>query len=272
MAQTAIKIYSKKITPTEAQQYLEKTNHKKNRKLAERNVSFLLGEMQAGNWITTGDPIQFNKDGELINGQHRLTAIVRYGKPVELFVAENVPNEAFKVMDTGKMRSAGDTLRISGHKAAYTMASTVRIILLVKSGRYDSRSGRHKNCSNTDILAFADANKKHLDEVIHEGYVAYGKFKFAPPSMLGALYYFFEKKDSKKCFEFFEKYATGIDLGATNPILKLREKLIQNKANKTKYTDKDIMALHVYAWNAFREGKKVTNLALANKYEFPKIK
>lgn len=270
MAQSAIKIYNEKITPTMAQKFLEKNIH--NRKINEKNVAFLLGEMQAGNWITTGDPIQFNTQGDLINGQHRLTAIVRYGKPVENFIAENVPDDAFKVIDTGKMRSAGDALGIMGFKSSYTLASVCRHIILIKSGRFDLNTGRNKGCSITDVIAYAETHQKQLHDVIREAYHYYTKFSMAPPSMLGALYYFFNKKDSEKCFQFFEKYSTGADLGIQNPIRILREKLIQNKANRTQYRQRDLLALHIYAWNAFREGKKVTTVALAKNYEFPKIK
>jgi hypothetical protein len=268
---TDIKIYSKKITPAEAQEYLTKNNHSSNRRISERNVSFLLAEMQNGNWITTGDPIQFNRDGQLINGQHRLTAIIKHGKPVEMFIAEGVPNNAFKVMDTGKMRSAGDALAIMGYKNCFNVAGITRHILMIKSNRYNN-TGRMAGCSISDIVAFADANKKLLQDIIHEMNEVYRPFKYASPSMLGDLSFFFQKKDSEKSWAFWEKYSSGIDLGATNPIRFLREKLIQNKLNKTQYNHRDMMALHIFAWNAFREGKKVTSFGLAKNYEFPKIK
>jgi hypothetical protein len=270
MAQTAIKIYQKKVTPNEATQFLER--NKGNRRLDEKQVAFLLGEMQAGNWISTGDPIKFNFDGDLLDGQHRLTAITRLGKPVELFIAENIPQEAFKVIDTGKMRSAGDALGILGHKSAYTLASVARTVISIKAGRYNTQGGSRKGCSISDIVKFVDHDKDHLHDVVREAYHVYGSFPHCPPSMMGALYYFFDKKDSEKCFQFFSKYATGVDLGLTNPIRILREKLIQNSVNKTIYKNRDLLALHIYAWNAFRENKKVTTVALAKNYEFPKIK
>jgi len=274
MAQSAIKSYQKKITPAEAQEYLSNLNHEHNRKISIQHVSFLLGEMEDGNWIVTGDPIQFNRDGELINGQHRLTALVKYGKPLEMFIAKNVPNEAFKVLDTGRTRTGGDTLRIAGHKAAYTMASACRTILLYRSGRFDLRAGRNKGISNTQILAFADENKKQLENIIHEAYHVYQKFGFASsPSMLAALLYFFKKKDSQRTEEFFMKYSTGAELSIQSPIRLLREELMKNKAGRRSlYNERDVLALHILAWNAFKEGKKITKLVLEKDYEFPKIK
>jgi len=191
-----------------------------------------------------------------------------------MFIAKNVPNEAFKVLDTGRNRTGGDVLKIAGHKAAYTMASACRTILLYRSGRFDLRAGRNKGISNSQILAFADDNKKHLEMIIHDAYVVYGKFGFASsPSMLGALMYFFNRKDSQKNLDFFNKYSTGVDLSVQSPIRLLREELIKNKAGRRFiYNERDVLALHILAWNAFKENKKITKLVLEKNYEFPKIK
>lgn len=94
-----VKISPWKITPVDAKKYLER--NKKNRRLSKSNVLFYLEQMKKGQWQSTGDTIKFATNGDLLDGQHRLAALSRFTEPVEMFVAENVDPESFKVIDTG---------------------------------------------------------------------------------------------------------------------------------------------------------------------------
>src|SRR5690349_6815917 len=134
-----MKISEKKITPDMAKKWLE--NGMINRKVSDNNVLFLWNQMKEGKWLMTGDPIKFSKSGKLLDGQHRLHAVVKYGQPVMLTVAEDLDEDVFPVLDTGKSRSAADVLKISGYQYSNSLAAAARSIILYKNGVYVSRSG-----------------------------------------------------------------------------------------------------------------------------------
>lgn len=84
-----------------------------NRKMTMTNVRDLGREMVAGQFIPTHQGIAFDSVGNLVDGQHRLTAIKETGISCWLLVARNLSPEAVKVIDLNKKRSAADSIRIA---------------------------------------------------------------------------------------------------------------------------------------------------------------
>jgi hypothetical protein len=70
---TIIEISSElvEITPAMAREWLEK-NIENNRGVGAQVVDAYARDMLAGKWYIPGDPIRFDEDGNLIDGQHRL--------------------------------------------------------------------------------------------------------------------------------------------------------------------------------------------------------
>jgi hypothetical protein len=66
----------------------------------------------------------------LVDGQHRLAAIVEADVPVEMTVFTEVAQGAFDVLDTGKRRNAADVLAMEGEKSAVLLAAMVRTVWL----------------------------------------------------------------------------------------------------------------------------------------------
>lgn len=98
------------VTPAQAKRWLEVDNHR-NRKIRDFRISYLSDEINAERWQTTHLGIAFDPKGNLLDGQHRLAAIAKAGKPVRIVVARNVPAEAYIAMDRGSVRSIADVLR-----------------------------------------------------------------------------------------------------------------------------------------------------------------
>ncbi len=99
-----------KITPSMAREWL---NHNKwNRTLRPNWIDQLTAMIQRGEWSVTNDAICFGEDGNLMNGQHRLTAIERSEITVDALVLYGVSKEAFMVMDQGKKRTISDATQI----------------------------------------------------------------------------------------------------------------------------------------------------------------
>lgn len=72
------------VTPQLAQSWLNDNAH--NRTINEERITVLCRKIEAGEWNEKGNPIEVTDTGHLINGQHRLTAIVRTSTAVRMRV------------------------------------------------------------------------------------------------------------------------------------------------------------------------------------------
>lgn len=95
------------VTPAMATEWLQQ-NYETNRPLRHVWVEQLAARMRAGHWEVTHQGIGFDTEGRLIDGQHRLWAIIEANLPIEIMVSRNVPPGAFGVLDQHRVRSVAD--------------------------------------------------------------------------------------------------------------------------------------------------------------------
>src|SRR5215216_2922225 len=109
------------VTPVVAERLLEGYSVDY-RKLLPNHMQSLARDMEAGRWRFNGAPILIGEEQELIegeegprapllDGQHRLKAIVRSGKAQIFLIVTGVPANAYDVTDSGRSRKYKDTLR-----------------------------------------------------------------------------------------------------------------------------------------------------------------
>lgn len=116
------------VTPDIAARWLQ--NNQSNRTIRPNQVDRYARDMKAGNWKFTGEAIKFSPNGKLLDGQHRLSAIVKSGCTVLIAVFRGISSDAQAVMDTGSARKASDNLHMQqGHKNATIVASVARLAL-----------------------------------------------------------------------------------------------------------------------------------------------
>lgn len=118
MARRNLSIALETVTPSTAQAMLE-TNTEHNRTVSRAHIDRLVNAMRAGLFIgdATGETIKFaeiNGRHTLIDGQHRLQAIVQSGVTMKLWVARGLDPDAFKLIDQGKPRTLDDMMVIGG--------------------------------------------------------------------------------------------------------------------------------------------------------------
>ena len=101
------------MTPALAEDLLTHCNTH-NRTLADAHVETLANEMRAGRWQLTHQGIALSPNRVLLDGQHRLWAVVMSGVTVPMRIFINEPPEAMAVIDTGKTRSNDQILSLSG--------------------------------------------------------------------------------------------------------------------------------------------------------------
>lgn len=105
------------ISPAIAADWLK--NNFRNRPLAEDTIIAYARDMAAGAWVATHQGIAFNDQDQLIDGQHRLHAIIRSGRTVRMMVTFGLPSQidgqkatTMDAVDRGRIRSVADQLKI----------------------------------------------------------------------------------------------------------------------------------------------------------------
>ena len=89
------------ITPEAASNYLK--NNAYHRKVKQKKVTEYMSTMVDGQWKLNGKVIIFDKNGRLLNGQHRLAAVAQSGVPLTTLVVRGVDP---KVQETNEENNA----------------------------------------------------------------------------------------------------------------------------------------------------------------------
>lgn len=117
------------VTPAMAAHWL--LNNFVNRPMSDDVIAAYTRDMLNGQWIQTHQGIAFNDRDHLIDGQHRLTAIVRSGMTVAMMATFGLPSKiegsemtTMDAVDRGRTRSVADQLKIQhGMKNGSAIAS-----------------------------------------------------------------------------------------------------------------------------------------------------
>lgn len=117
------------VTPDLARKWLA-TNTANNRRVRRKKVDAYARDMTSGQWALTHQGIAFNKAGELVDGQHRLEAVIAANVPVQMVVSTGFDVEYSSPIDVGASRSFSDLLHVSNKEAA-----ALRALALLSSGR-----------------------------------------------------------------------------------------------------------------------------------------
>lgn len=112
------------VDPTTAEQLLEGNNG--NRRIAPGTVARYAAAMRNGDWMTSSEPIVFSPSGRLLNGQHRLRAVVASGMPQRFLCMFGVDERVFSVMDRGKVRTLSDA-----HNVEKKLAEAARLLATI---------------------------------------------------------------------------------------------------------------------------------------------
>jgi hypothetical protein len=249
------------VTPEMAQQWLD-TRFDNERTLREgTRVAAMVRDMQADRWYFTGDPIRFDSQtGRLIDGQHRLTAVVQSGLP-QPFAIINLPMEAHSVIDTGSARTLGDLLLFGGHVKGRTLGAIIRRALTYLNGR--GTEGGDYYPTITESTEFLSKNQDALIRAVEVAQKSYQGGRRLPvsPAILGATYFLCAEKDQDLADGFFDKLIFGLDLHEGEPVLALRDRMLRTREQQGRpMTPDDAFRFIIVAWNLTREGASVKRL------------
>lgn len=149
------------LTPEDAAKLLAVSEGQAQRNVRKAVVERLAHAIETGQWRLTHQAIALDASGVVLDGQHRLHAIVRAGIPVQVQIARDVPRATFDVIDTGTVRSPSDVLRIGGHTNVNILAATARLVLTYDAvvGTTDTFNAVRAKFTAADVLNEADSDR-----------------------------------------------------------------------------------------------------------------
>lgn len=148
------------VTPLQAANWLDSGNYE-NRAVRKAWVKELAGMIRRGEFKLTHQGIAFDCFGRLIDGQHRLMAIVEAGVSVQTLVTFNAEASIFNALDCGARRSFADMYGIGKD-----VASISRLIGTLYFGAVsvEQQASIHSIIEQpaTDLLKFCSYKKKNF--------------------------------------------------------------------------------------------------------------
>ena len=244
------------VTPDTARNWLSLNT--KNRNLRKADIDRYKRDMLAGNWRLAGDPIRFGTNGALLDGQHRLTAIVEAGVTLPLLVIRGVQPEAQTVMDTGRRRTAGDALAIDGKGYASRLAAAALLKISYDLGKLDSKH----EASHEEILQCVEDNPGLVDAVEFANTVA--RRTDCPPSVVAFTFFTFAQLDLHQAAEFWVAAADKVGLAAGDPVIALTNRFAEARRNRERLTKRMYLSAIFRAWNYRRAGRPLRLLKITS--------
>lgn len=278
-SKTPINLTWECITPTKAKQLLKQTNESnfEQRKISTGIVKKYINEMVSGNWHNgTADVVRLGSDDGkeiIIDGQHRLAAIANTTIGQNVFVARNVPTDAFKYIDQGNVRTLKDVMDCAGWESTPTLSAAGRYLWVYSIyGAPFKKVGSENSLSAGSLFDWVEGFVPSIvDEWEENKELVIGAkkgIKMAEGIML-FLWIKMAEKDKEAAAEVFTYLRNPLDRTIKEPSLSFQFAVkfinemhqemqgMKSKGMKTRsdeHRDPCTSAL-IYAWNCLREKK-----------------
>jgi hypothetical protein len=233
-----------------------------NRRLRPSHVKWLVKMMQSDEWQEQHpSPLAFSTKGILLDGQHRLTAVVQHGQQVVMTVVTGRSPETFAYIDSGEKRSMHDRLSVDD-----STTTNMRAIMVAQSWcaleitLAENKASLHAHKLTPQQIA--DCIERHRDAILwiasHPVRSQKG-IKRIGVSVALAMFYEIDAIQA-------ERFAKALCVPQTEiqQTIALRESLIgMSERNGGGQIGESIRRTN-YAIEAFRKDKEVRQLRLGN--------
>lgn len=256
---------SEVVTPAMAEEFLSRPAM--NRNIKAEDVNRYVEIIKRDGWKTNGEGISIGTDGSLLDGQHRLSAIVKSNTPVAMTISWNCDTTAMATIDTGRQRSLADVQKIYGIGGAKNILSVVKQVMIERRGYSSEISVHVAKMTYSDILNEYQSERQSVyDDVAKYANKLVGSIKLLPCATLGGIIgyiwlsypneyigisreFFDELFDMKPCTkEFVHRTRNRI----------LKDGLSKWAQNMSKQSKRNLI---VHTWNAYIQGKNISHIA-----------
>lgn len=244
-----IRVEYMRVTPEMAVKMLARNEG--NRTISDNTVRAYASDMAAGRWDEYAfNPIIFDINGRLKDGQHRLTAVVRSGAAVGMWIAD-LPTDAGDMYDRGRTRTAKNILELRGYDKGLInsdILAAIRYLFGGVLGMWKITDSQLELAVNglrpylADLMAVVRAGKG----------TPIAKKSYVTAAVLAAR---IAGVDKKTLAEFCETINTGImkNPSATPPIM-IRNSLLEARGRNDSTFRKYVFVATQEAINAYTKG------------------
>ena len=251
------------VTPKYAEELLKMNSN--NRSVRQSKVDSLAESMKKGEWELSNDAITISEGNVLLNGQHRLLAVIKSGVPCNFIIYTGAPDSSFDIMDTPALRKISDVIQRKGGTntvRAQTVISYMSRLMDDYKNKWETiyRFDRNSTWTRKESITYYDNNSEAIAKWLNYSCQTIERnIALVPITSLAAFGLFLEtilKHPEEKILEFFRQLI--ID-GKTNntTILYARRKLLRHKTKVELLPRGDDARLVFRAWNDFVLGKQV---------------
>lgn len=248
------------MTPAMAQGILDRNdlNDQRNRSLRPDYVRQLAAAMKRGEWVVNGEPVQIARDETLLNGQHRLTAVVQSGATVPMLVVRGLPLSSRKTMDVGTRRTLSDVLALHGETDTTNLGAVLGLLYRYRTGARLDYAARTAP-TITQALELLDQEGGVRQSLVDARRVF--RETHMRLSVAAVLLYLFEEADPGAGQSFYDALCDPQSEKRGSAVLRLRLHLDRIRASrKYRFTTLVLSAMTIKAFNAWREGRSIESL------------
>lgn len=234
-----------------------------NRPVNARRVAELVKAINEGQWLLSHQGIAIGSNQVLLDGQHRLHAIILADKTVPILLSTDCDPNTFRVVDTGQKRTAGQVLAIESVRNAHTVAATCRVLMAYEAVPHQLWTSHNVAYTNADIHSWFLPRADALQEAVHRGVCLYWRFSLVKATGLSAFIYLASSAgwEGETLDRFLTQLCDGVDLKENNPVFSFRRALIngnvgQISVNSAK-SSQALVASLIAVFNAWLQKKNV---------------
>lgn len=153
------------ITPAIAA-YLLRYNAPNQRRISAEHLAKLTKEIATKHWHFRGDPIRISVSGTLIDGQHRLHAVVKSGVAAEMLIIYGLDEDLIREIDTTmRTRSYADGLKVQKLPYANKLSAATAVLKAIETEEFSSRKRPNPFESDEMLAAHAEGLQWAVKEV-----------------------------------------------------------------------------------------------------------
>lgn len=235
-------------------------------------MEYYSAQMLNGEWNeNTGIPIVFSTDGILIDGQHRLLAVIQSGVSVYFVINHSGTQICKNYIDIGAKRTAANILEMTGVANSNCIAAGLKSYVKQKKGYSISSSSSYGN-SPDNASQMLDSSNNAIEELyysspnrwqnVHNKSVQFynGIYKSITPSFIFSTYAILTEINNELSDIFCNKLFMSLNLNNDDPEYHLRSFIVSNHNSVKKHSSQYINNCFAITWNMRYDKESCTSL------------
>jgi hypothetical protein len=271
------------ITPKRAMEWIEASDKVKQRPLLQTRVDFLVNQIKRGAYELNGEAVIISSDGTVMDGQHRLWAVIQADMAIESVVVRGVDPNTFDTIDSTGGRSASDVLAILFKNTKQPPgAMRVNVLKMIgpalsvvlncnrSTGEFKQFKGMKARLHNHVVIEYVEKHPILVQQAIFLDTLP--SLPRVPKSGCLAILHLCEPAFQGVVREFVTAVYSDVKHEEGSPALALRRKALQEPPGHDFVNTADRLGFLIKAWNFWSANYPVAVLKSNISEGFPKLR